>query len=159
MAKAQREFTRPAPPPEPAPAEDDTLFGDAPIEAPLVDEPEPPPVETPVEPEAPPVEELVAPEPPPANSGESPQTPAGFKAFPIEPIPGRYGEPPYDHAPVQLTPDGERFMVAQWQVSRRWAGAEPGVAPRWALYGFWAIRATGGRPITFKPTGWREHRD
>lgn len=161
MAKAQREFTKPPEAPQAEPA-DDSLFGDAPSSEQSSVESEPP-----VEPAEPP-ESAAEPQPAlitkPALDAAiagyaAPQVPAGFKPFPTEPFPGRYGEPPYDHAPVQLTPDGERFMVAQWQVSRRWSGAKPGVAPRWESYGFWAIRATGGRPITFTPTGWREHRD
>jgi len=151
MAKAQREFTRPAPTPEPAPVADDGLFGDElTAESPAPPEPDPPQAEATAEPQS------IA---PPADSGEMPRAPDGFKPLTDEPFPGRYGAPPYDHAPVQLTPDGERFMVAQWQVSRRWSGARPGNPPGWEPYGFWAIRATGGRPITFKPVGWREHRD
>jgi hypothetical protein len=140
MAKAQREIPKPQPEPE----TDDSLFGDAPSSEPVSADL--------------PIELAEAQDVIPAGSIDESTVsvaPAGFKPFPIEPFPGRYGEPPYDHAPVQLTPDGERFMVAQWQVSRRWAGGDK----RWEPIGFWAIRATGGKAITFKPTGWREHRD
>ena len=141
MVKAQRE----APKPQLEPETDDSLFGDDPPAELSTD------LSSPSEPDAPePVAQSAQ-----LAQPEAPAVPAGFKAFPLEPFPGRYGEPPYDHAPVQLTPDGERFMVAQWQVSRRWAGGDK----RWEPIGFWAIRATGGKAITFKPTGWREHRD
>lgn len=62
----------------------------------------------------------------------------------------RYGEQPYDHAPVLLTPDGALAVEAQWQVSRRVTRA------RWEAFGFWAARGTGGRAIDFEPIGWRE---
>ena len=142
MAKAQREIPKSQPEPENYESQTgDSLFGeDASLGSAILSEPDAP---EPVAQSA----QLAQP--------EAPAVPAGFKAFPLEPFPGRYGEPPYDHAPVQLTPDGERFMVAQWQVSRRWAGGDK----RWEPIGFWAIRATGGKAITFKPTGWREHRD
>ena len=84
-------------------------------------------------------------------------SPDGFESFPSEPMPGRYSkEPPYDHAPVLLT-DGrmEHGVVGQWQVSRRWDGSKK----RWGPIGFWALRATGGRPVGFTPTGWRVWRD
>jgi len=143
MAKAQREIPKSQPEPENYESQTgDSLFGeDASPGSAILSELEA------SEPVVEPVAQLAQP--------EAPVAPAGFKAFPLEPFPGRYGEPPYDHAPVQLTPDGERFMVAQWQVSRRWAGGDK----RWEPIGFWAIRATGGKAITFKPTGWREHRD
>jgi hypothetical protein len=79
----------------------------------------------------------------------------GFSAFPLEPPEGRYSkEPPYDHAPVWLT-NGEHGAVGQWQVTRRWDGPKK----RWGPVGFWALRATGGRPVGFTPTGWRVWRD
>jgi hypothetical protein len=84
--------------------------------------------------------------------------PEGFSGFfPEPPDAGRYSkEPPYDHAPVLLT-DGrmERGVVGQWQVTRRWDGSKK----RWGSVGFWALRATGGRPVGFTPTGWRVWRD
>ena len=77
-------------------------------------------------------------------------SPDGFESFPPEPMSGRYGAPPYDHAPVQLTADGAGWAVAQWQISRRWGGNK-----RWEPYGFWALRSSGGKPVPFTPIGWR----
>ena len=78
-----------------------------------------------------------------------------WHAMPEPPeVGGRYGAPPYDHALVLLTLDGEQSVVAQWQASWRWAGT--GAGKRWEAYGFWAQRNTGGKPVAFVPKGWRE---
>ena len=68
--------------------------------------------------------------------------------LPPAPTGGRYGEFPYNHAPVLLTPDGGQGVVAQWQTTRRWKG-------RWEPTGFWAERNTGGKEIKFEPLGYR----
>ena len=75
-----------------------------------------------------------------------------WKALPAPPPPGRYGgTSPYNHAPVLVTPDGERAVVAQWQTTRKMLR---GV---WTPIGFFAGRNTGGRPVGFEPVGWREY--
>ena len=95
-------------------------------------------------------------EPPAVEPAAEPVDPLrDWAPFPESPAAGRYGAPPYDHAPVSLTADGLTFVVGQWQVSRRWDGSKK----RWSPMGFWALRATGGRPISFEPKGWREWRD
>jgi hypothetical protein len=84
-----------------------------------------------------------------AQVGESLAAPA-FRDIPPPSALARYGEAPYDHAYVQLTPDGEVSVVAKWQITRRI------IKGRWEPWGYWAARDMGGKPITFEPLGWRE---
>lgn len=101
-----------------------------------------------------------------APQGVHVQTPSGDSLFgaetaakstwldlPERPTPGRYGELPYNAAPVLLTPDGERQIVAQWRTSRELDRN----ALRWVMVGFWTERNSGGRRIEFEPLGWREY--
>jgi hypothetical protein len=78
-----------------------------------------------------------------------------WRDMPAPPEPGRYGEAPYDHALVAVTPDGVAETIVQWRTTRAFSRE----TLRFEPVGFFTERNSGGRRIGFEPLGWRRYEE